>query len=119
MISEEQKKELKAKLEQELDVLEKELDSFTKELSSSPGGHETFVDNPEETSQEDEAQISEEYSRKKALETVMEKRLEEIRAALKQIDSPNYGKCVKCRKTIPGERLQVNPAATTCIQCAK
>ncbi|KKU10068.1 MAG: Transcriptional regulator, TraR/DksA family [Parcubacteria group bacterium GW2011_GWB1_46_8] len=119
MITIEQKKELKSKLEQELIALEKELDSFTKEIQTTPGGHESYVENSEEISQEDQAQVSEEYGRRKALEAVLEKRLEEIQTAIAGINSKKYGLCSRCSTPIPIERLLINPAAATCIQCAK
>jgi RNA polymerase-binding transcription factor DksA len=36
---------------------------------------------------------------------------------LKRIDSDGFGICIKCKKTIPFERMKAVPAATRCITC--
>lgn len=42
-----------------------------------------------------------------------------IDAALKRIDAGEFGYCVKCGDEIAEPRLRHNPAASTCIQCAR
>jgi RNA polymerase-binding transcription factor DksA len=42
----------------------------------------------------------------------------EIRAALRRMDSGQYGFCVECGKAIPPERLAAVPTASKCIWCA-
>ncbi len=46
----------------------------------------------------------------------LESRHREVTAALKRIDDGAYGKCDFCGKEIPADRLEANPAATTCIE---
>ncbi|MBT5416220.1 MAG: TraR/DksA family transcriptional regulator [Rhodospirillaceae bacterium] len=41
-----------------------------------------------------------------------------IDAALARIASGGYGYCVRCEAPIPRKRLDLNPAAPTCIACA-
>ena len=119
MLSDQDKKQLQTKLEQEFAILEREIDSFTKEFPGTPGGHEAYIENAEKTSQEDHAEVSEEYNKRKALESIMENRLAEIRHALTLLGTPGYGVCPQCHASIPLDRLMINPAAETCIQCAK
>ncbi|HUZ15430.1 MAG TPA: TraR/DksA C4-type zinc finger protein [Gaiellaceae bacterium] len=45
--------------------------------------------------------------------------LDEIDAALARIENGTYGKCTNCGKEIPGERLEVYPWASLCIDCAR
>src|SRR5919108_438083 len=45
--------------------------------------------------------------------------LSEIDAALKRIDDGTYGKCGKCGKEIPAERLEAVPWASLCIDDAR
>lgn len=42
-----------------------------------------------------------------------------IDAALRRIDQDEFGYCVKCGEGIAPARLEHNPAAATCIACAK
>jgi DnaK suppressor protein len=43
--------------------------------------------------------------------------IEQIKLALRKIDAGTYGKCSRCGKTIPAQRLELLPFATTCIHC--
>ena len=45
-------------------------------------------------------------------------RLQQIENALDRINQDKYGRCIKCVKEIPEERLEVLPYALMCIQCA-
>jgi DnaK suppressor protein len=45
--------------------------------------------------------------------------LGDIAAALDRIANGTYGKCERCRKAIPRERLQALPYVRYCIQCAQ
>jgi RNA polymerase-binding transcription factor DksA len=46
----------------------------------------------------------------------LEIRYNEIRAAIKKIDDGKFGLCETCNETIEHERLEANPAATTCMK---
>jgi DnaK suppressor protein len=41
-----------------------------------------------------------------------------IKAALYRYDSGDYGFCIECGETISYKRLEIDPAATLCINCA-
>ena len=45
-------------------------------------------------------------------------RLQQIENALDRINQDKYGRCIKCGKEIPEERLEVLPYALMCFQCA-
>ena len=45
-------------------------------------------------------------------------RLQQIENALDRINQDKYGRCIKCGKEIPEERLEALPYALMCIQCA-
>lgn len=38
--------------------------------------------------------------------------------ALERLESGDYGRCEVCGAPIPAERLEVRPAASTCVRCA-
>lgn len=46
-----------------------------------------------------------------------ERHLEEIEQALARLDAGGYGRCSRCGRPIPAERLAVRPTATTCVTC--
>lgn len=44
--------------------------------------------------------------------------LQRIDSALKRIDEGDYGYCAVCDEPIPANRLEVEPGALLCIECA-
>ncbi|MBM7438406.1 TraR/DksA C4-type zinc finger protein [Streptomyces sp. HB132] len=44
--------------------------------------------------------------------------LDEVDRALDRLEQGGYGRCESCGEPIPPERLEVRPAATTCVRCA-
>ena len=44
--------------------------------------------------------------------------LRQISAALTRIDNDEYGYCVSCEEPIPTKRLEFDPTATRCVDCA-
>jgi DnaK suppressor protein len=56
--------------------------------------------------------MSKETGRRRQLE------MQKIAAALRRIDSGDYGYCLSCEEPIARERLALDPAATLCIACA-
>ncbi|MEV6379633.1 TraR/DksA C4-type zinc finger protein [Streptomyces sp. NPDC051773] len=45
--------------------------------------------------------------------------LEELDRALERLARGQYGRCEGCGMPIPPERLEIRPAATTCVRCAE
>ena len=56
--------------------------------------------------------INEAGLRKKKLQ------LSKIDEALKLVDSPDFGKCIKCGKIIQPARILVMPESKVCVNCA-
>jgi DnaK suppressor protein len=46
-------------------------------------------------------------------------RLDDLDRALERLEQGSYGRCEGCGEPIPAERLEVRPAATTCVHCAE
>ena len=47
-----------------------------------------------------------------------EEQISRIDAALRRIESGDYGYCVKCNEPISAKRLDLDPATAVCIDCA-
>ena len=45
--------------------------------------------------------------------------LARIDSALERLDTGSYGDCVRCREEIDPRRLELDPAALLCINCAR
>ncbi|MGW5848907.1 TraR/DksA family transcriptional regulator [Streptomyces sp. NPDC055254] len=45
--------------------------------------------------------------------------LDDLDRALERLERGGYGQCEGCGETIPPERLEIRPAATTCVRCAR
>jgi len=56
--------------------------------------------------------MSQERGRRRTLE------LQRIAAALSRLAAGNFGYCVRCDEPIATRRLELDPAAPLCIQCA-
>ena len=41
-----------------------------------------------------------------------------LKDALKNIDSDDFGKCIKCGQTIPLGRIMIMPESKKCVNCA-
>lgn len=46
-------------------------------------------------------------------------RLTDLDRALERLEQGGYGRCEGCGEPIPAERLEVRPAADTCVGCAE
>jgi DnaK suppressor protein len=53
-----------------------------------------------------------------ALLAAARRRLADLDAALDRVGAGTYGTCEGCGRPIPAERLEVRPAARTCVACA-
>jgi RNA polymerase-binding transcription factor DksA len=106
------------------EILEKERKTLTTELKSiaKPNPHikgdwtATFPamgagQTGSHSGVEELADEIEEYETRLEAEHTLESRLLNINTALERIEKGTYGKCKKCKKEIPLERLRANPAA--------
>lgn len=116
-------KELKEKLESQKATIEQELQKFAKKDDKLKGDWDTKFPkfNSDSGSQplEDAAGEVEEYLSKLPVERSLENRLRNIDLALEKLKKGNYGKCEKCGKNIPKERLEIVPEARFCLKCQK
>lgn len=105
----------KEQLEKELEVLETELKSVGRKNPSNPNDWEPVPQNtdiaidPNET-----ADTIEGFEENTAILKQLEIRYNEVKNALKRIRDGNYGKCEVGGESIEPQRLEANPAASTC-----
>lgn len=106
----------KQKLEEEVALLEKELRSVGRVNPSNPDDWEA---KPEESTivtadKNEAADRIESYEENTAILKELEVRYNNIKLALKKIESDNFGICEIGDKPIEEDRLRANPAARTC-----
>lgn len=46
-------------------------------------------------------------------------RIAMLRAALQRMDEDEFGYCLSCGEDIPAARLDIDPAATLCVDCQR
>ena len=115
-LSEDQMDDLRANLEAERDSLEEELAEHGRKVNRDWQG--TSSSQGEEPDPNDSADNIEELSTNIPLVEELEKRHKEIRKAIEKMDAGSYGACDVCKKPIPFDRLEANPAASTCVEHA-
>jgi RNA polymerase-binding transcription factor DksA len=109
----------KTKLEEEKKLLEEELGSLGK--VDSDGDWEATPDsemsNQEVQDEADMAEKASDYEERSIKLNALEKRLSDINKALGKIENGGYGVCENCNKKVEEDRLEANPAASTCKEC--
>jgi len=105
------------KLEAEKARLEGEMGTVGRRNPSVPNDWEAM---PSETGNEadlaDQADIVVNRESNSAILADLEARYDGILSALSRIEKKTFGKCEVCGKTIEEDRLEANPAATTCVE---
>lgn len=105
----------KVRLEGEKARLEMELLSVGRRNPSNPADWEAV---PEETGQEadilDAGVLIEGYEGNTGILKELETRLQDVLAALSRIDTGSFGICLVGAEPIEEDRLQADPAASTC-----
>ena len=118
--------ELKIALEKERDLLVKELETIATpdpnvkgdwDIKHSEWGENQITSQEELESGESVNEIDEDM-KNKALSDSLELRLRDVNDALERMKEGAYGICEVCKKEIPTERLEANPAAKTDIEHA-
>lgn len=108
----------KEKLDQEKKRLEEELRSVGRVNPANPKDWEATPP-PIEVSLADKTEVAEqieEFEGRSAVEVELENNLESIKHALERIEKGMYGTCETGNESIEVERLEANPAATTCLK---
>ncbi len=110
--------EFKQKLEEELAVVTKELESVGRRNPDNPADWEATAGNLDilESDRNEAADRIEEYETNTGILKELETRFNNIKDALKRIEDSTYGICEVGGEEIEIERLQANPAATTCLK---
>ncbi|GAB6986295.1 TraR/DksA family transcriptional regulator [Nocardioides pyridinolyticus] len=104
-------------------LLEEDRRRTSARLAALRGDYRGFVEASKDSNADDEhdpegATIAFERSQVGALVWQAEEHLEQVDAALGRLDAGTYGVCAVCGRAIPPERLEVRPAAATCVGCA-
>lgn len=69
------------------------------------------------TENDENAQEVEQYTTNLEADKVLEKTLEDINSALKNIENGTYGICKYCGKEIEEKRLLIRPFSSSCVDC--
>lgn len=99
----------KSKLEEDLSRIAKP--------TSKEGDYETVHEEIGDDMDENASEV-EEYVGNIALESNLEEQLKGVNRALEKIKDGTYGVCEECGADIIIGRLEANPAAKRCMQCA-
>ncbi len=70
-----------------------------------------------EADMNDLADRNEDFEEKSSIVFTLGERMKDIEKALEKVDSKKFGICEKCGGKIQDERLDANPAASTCMNC--
>ncbi len=109
-------KYFKEKLLAEKATLEEDLIDVARENPDQPGDWEA-IPNEHDTAAFEENTAGDAvdgYETNNAVVNTLEPRLRDINAALERIEKGTYGACEICGEEIDKDRLEANPAATTC-----
>jgi len=110
--------ELKNALLKEKESLEKDLGKIANPVDKKAGDYETSFDNIGSNWEENATEV-EEYADNLPVEVSLEKKLQDVLAALEETEKGTYGICQNCQQEIDLERLKITPSARTCIKCKK
>jgi RNA polymerase-binding transcription factor DksA len=113
--------QIEAKLKADKENIEKELSKIAIPNKNVPGDWQSkfpYGNGDSGTaSLERQADEVEEYTTRLPLEHNLETKLASVNAAIGKIAKGTYGKCEKCGKNIPIERLDIFPEARFCVDC--
>lgn len=108
-------KHFKELLEAELIDLEKSLSTLGRKNPDRQSDWEAVEpDGTDEAEEGDVAENMEAYENNRATLEQLETRLNEVKTALSNIEDERYGICEVCENEIEMDRLEANPAASTC-----
>lgn len=113
-IPEDTLEDLQTALKAERAALEEELNSFGKKVGEDDWDGSSESEG-EEAAPEDAADNIEELATNVSLVADLEKRHSDIKAAMDRMRDGTYGLCAECGEEIGLERLEANPAASTCL----
>ncbi|EMI21464.1 transcriptional regulator, TraR/DksA family [Rhodopirellula maiorica SM1] len=97
--------------------LRTELETQLQELVARAEGIDNDLRQPGDDDWEERASESEGDEVLASVGDLAINEIEQIKHALHKMDEGTYGRCTRCGKQIPPERLEVVPYATTCTGC--
>jgi len=115
-LSEKDIKRFEEMLIEQKNKLEEDLARISKP-NSKEGDYETAYSDIGDDMDENASEV-EEYADNIAIENNLEEQLKDVNNALEKIKNGTYGVCEICGADIAIERLEANPAAKRCMQCA-
>lgn len=115
-LTEDQLNDFRAILEAERDSLEEEMGTRGRSVGNDWQGSSASAG--AEADPTDAADNIEELATNIPLVEELETRNKQIAKALEKMDKGEYGTCDVCKTEIPLDRLDANPAATTCVSHA-
>ena len=105
----------RTRLEEEKQTLERELATVARRNPSNPSDWEpTPGDTGQESDPADQAEHRDSYEERTAIVKELEISFNRVEAALARIEAGTYGVCAVSGEPIEKERLDADPAATTC-----
>ncbi len=109
-------KHFKELLQNELSLLESELSTVGRKNPDNPSDWEA-TESMNGVDQADELEVADsmnEFEDNRGILNKLEFRLNNVKKALEKIENGKYGVCEVCNKEIELDRLEANPAASTC-----
>jgi RNA polymerase-binding protein DksA len=104
-----------------LERIEKSLNKLKKEIIENlMVSNKDFKDIVEDMDPKDLADVASDDNDRKMIEAIGAqdlRRLKQIDSTLARIHQGKYGRCIKCGKAIPQDRLEAIPYALMCIAC--
>ena len=110
MLSQDDKDELKSKIEAQLKKLESKIEEY-KELTK-PIAPENAIGRVSRMDAINNKSVNEAALRQ------AEKKKQGLLHALEKMDEEHFGLCTSCGKNIPVGRIMLMPGSTKCVQCA-
>lgn len=105
----------KDRLEKEKVLLEDQLQDVGRPDPLNPGSWEAVQKEPaQESDPNDQASSLDDYQENRAVVDVLNGRHHDVLSALARIENGSYGSCSVCGNPIEKERLDADPAASTC-----
>lgn len=115
---------MKTKLTEEQKKLKEELGKIATKDPNIKGDYDakfpqyTPKDETESGDFDDSAHEVQDYADNIGVENSLELRLQQVDAALERINKGTYGSCSNCNAELTKDRLEADPAATLCAECA-
>jgi DnaK suppressor protein len=111
MLSDGQRRELRERIETDLQALESEIEAL--EAACEPIAPDCSLGRLTRLEAMQEQQVSRHMLKESNI------RRNKLRYALGKIDAPEYGICIECEEAIPFERLLLMPETSKCVVCAQ